>query len=139
VKKYVAIWDRPADALAGTAGPPVALRSATGPEVDQKDDFASSKSIPPVSIVAPEGPPPREATAPESTDVMPQALPPHPAAQASQATPSPAGAEPPLQSATVTPMPRRRPPQVRAPPPAAPELPPLDARGTPPPPPGPFR
>jgi hypothetical protein len=141
VKKYTAIWDRPADGVAATAGP-LALPSATGPGDGEKYDFPSSKSTPPVSIMAPEGPPPREATASESADVMPQPLPPRPAPQAPQATPPPAGAEPPAQSAVVTPVPPRRPPRVRAPPPpaaATPQLPPLDARGTPPPRPGPFR
>jgi hypothetical protein len=140
VKKYTAIWDRPADGVAATAGPPVALPSATGPGDGQNYDLPSSKSTPPASIMAPEGPP-REATASESAGVMPQPLPPRSAPQAPQATP-PAGAEPPVQSAVVTPVPPRRPPQVRAPPPLAtamPQLPPLDARGTPPPPPGPFR
>jgi hypothetical protein len=86
VKKYTAIWDRPADSVAATAGPPVALPSTTGPGDGQKCDFPSSKSTPPVSI---EGPPPREPTASESADVMP--LPPRPAPQAPQATPPPAG------------------------------------------------
>jgi hypothetical protein len=138
VKKYTAIWDRPADDVAATVDPPVALPSATGPRVG---DFPSSKSIPSVSVTAPEEQPPREATAPESTDVMPQ--PPRPAPQAApQATSPPTGAEPPVQSDAVTPLPPRRPPQVRAPPPRAaapPQLPPLDVRGTPPPPPGAIR
>jgi hypothetical protein len=44
VKKYTAIWDRPADSVAATAGPPVALPSATGPGDGEKYDFPSSKS-----------------------------------------------------------------------------------------------
>jgi hypothetical protein len=139
-EKYTAIWDRPADGAATAPSPPVALPSAPGG--GQEHDPPSSKSTPPVSMMAPEGPPLREATESESADVMPQPFPPRPAPQAPQATPPPAGAEPPVQSAVVTPVPPRRPPQVRAPPPraaAAPQLPPLDARGTPPPPPGPFR
>jgi hypothetical protein len=108
-----------AGTLAATAGPLVAVPSATGPGDGQEYDFPPPKSAPPVSIMAPEGPPPREATASESADVMPQPLPPRPAPQAPQATPPPAGAEPPVQSAVVTPMPPRRPPQVRAPPPPA--------------------
>ena len=109
VKKYTAIWDRPAEGAAATASPPV---------------------------VAPEESPPREATASESTDVTPQ-----PAPQAPQPTPPPAGGEPTLQSAVVTPLPPRRPPQRAQPlrPTAPPQLPPIDLPGTPPPPPGPIR
>ena len=109
VKKYTAIWDRPAEGVAATASPPV---------------------------VAPEESPPREATASESTDVTPQ-----PAPQAPQPTPPPAGGEPTVQSAVVTPLPPRRPPQRAQPlrPAAPPQLPPIDLPGTPPPPPGPIR
>jgi hypothetical protein len=92
-----------------TAGPPVALPDTSGPEASQKHDFPS-----PVSIVRPEGAPPRDATALESTDVTP----PQPASQAPQPS-LPAGAEPPVQSAPAIPIPPRRPPQVRAPAPRA--------------------
>jgi hypothetical protein len=98
VKKYTAIWNapRPADGLVAAAGPPVALPGAAGPgTVAPRYDFPSSKSIPPVSIMAPEAPPPRDS--------------------------APAG-EPASQSAAVapgsnTPVPPRRPPQVRVAPP----------------------
>jgi hypothetical protein len=136
VKKYAAIWDRPADGVAATASPPVALPDTIGPEVGQKYGSPSSKSIPPVSIVAPEESQPREATASESTDVTPQ-----PAPQAPQPTPPLAGGEPAVQSAVVTPLPPHRPPQraqtLR--PATPPQLPPIDLPGTPPPPPGPIR
>jgi hypothetical protein len=147
VKKYAAIWDRPADRVAATAGP-VVLPRASGPEDGQEHNFPSANSAPPVSIRAPEGPPPREGTTSESADVVPQ-----PPVQSAVVTPVPpprdeAASEsadvmpqPPVQS-EVTPLPPRRPPQVRAPRPRVeptPQLPPLDVRGTPPPPPGPFR
>jgi hypothetical protein len=136
VKKYTAIWDRRPDGVAATVSPSVALPSAAEPSVGQKYDFPPSR--PPVSIMAPEGSSPREATAPESNNAMPQPLPPRPVLEAPQATPPPAGSESPVQSAPVTPMPPRRPPQVRAPrllPAAPPQLPPIELRGTPPPPP----
>jgi hypothetical protein len=60
VKKYTAIWDRPADRVAMPVDAPVALPSATGPMDVENRDFASSKSIPPVSITASEVQPPRE-------------------------------------------------------------------------------
>ena len=64
VKKYTAIWNapRPAEGVVAAAGPPVALPAAApGPgTVAPRYDFPSSKSIPPVSIMAPEAPPPRE-------------------------------------------------------------------------------
>ena len=82
VKKYTATWDRPAEGVAATASPPLAFPDTIGPEVGQKYGSPSSKSIPPVSIVAPEGSPPREPPASESTDVTP----PQPAPQASQPT-----------------------------------------------------
>ena len=138
VKKYAAIWGRPADGVAAVAGPPVALPNTSGPEVGQKYDLPPSRSIPPVGIVAPEGSPPREPPASESTDVTP----PQPAPQAPQPTSLPAGAEPPVQSAPAIPIPPHRPPQVRAPAPrvaAPPQLPPIELRGTPPQPPGPIR
>src|SRR6516162_7273219 len=138
VKKYAAIWGRPADGVAAVAGPPVALPNTSGPEVGQKYDLPSSGSIRPVGIIAPEGSPPREPPASESTDVTP----PQPAPQASQPTSLPAGAEPPVQSAPAIPIPPHRPPQVRAAAPRAaapPQLPPIELRGTPPPPPGLIR
>jgi hypothetical protein len=156
VKKYTAIWNapHPADGVVAAVGPPVTLPGATGPgTVAPRYDFPTSKSIPPVSIMAPEGPPPKEPPPPAvpPRDVMPQLPPP------GQATPQPAAAEPATQSAAVTPtapppaappsitpVPPRRPPQVRvappprsAPPPppaAAVDLPPLDTQGRPPPP-----
>jgi len=136
VKKYTATWDRPAEGVAATASPPLAFPDTIGPEVGQKYGSPSSKSIPPVSIVAPEESPPREATASESTDVTLQ-----PASQAPQPTPPPAGGEPTVQSAVVTPLPPRRPPQRAQPlrPAAPPQLPPIDLPGTPPPPPGRIR
>jgi hypothetical protein len=154
VKKYTAIWNapRPADGVVAAVGPPVALPGAAGPgTVAPRYDFPTSKSIPPVSIMAPEGPPPKEPPPPATPprDVMPQLPPPGQAAQ------PPAAAEPATQSAAVTPtapptsitpVPPRRPPQVRvappprsvppAPPPpaAAVDLPPLDTPGRAPPP-----
>jgi hypothetical protein len=116
------------------------LPNAAEPGVGQKYDFSPSR--PPVSIMAPEGSSPREATATESNNAMAQPLPPRPVLEAPQATPPPAGLESPVQSAPVTPMPPRRPPQVRAPrplPAAPPQLPPIELRGTPPPPPEPIR
>jgi hypothetical protein len=88
--------------------------------------------------MAPEGSSPREATAPESNNAMAQPLAPRPVLEAPQATPPSAGLESPVQSAPMTPLPPRRPPQVRAPrllPAAPPQLPPIELRGTPPPPP----
>jgi len=122
VKKYTAIWDRPADHV------PVRVDC----------DFPCSKSISPVSITASEEQPLYEA-APESTE-MPEPPRPAPEAPPQTTTAPPAGAEPPVQS--VTPLPPRRPPQVRAPRPRAaipPQLPPLDVRGSPPPPPAAIR
>ena len=140
VKKYTAIWDHRPDGVAATVSPSVALPSTAAPGLSQKYDFPPSS--PPVSIMAIEGPSPRKATAPESNDAMPQPLPPRPVLEASQATPPPAELESTVQSAPVTPMPPRRPPQVRAPrplPAAPPQLPPIELRGTPPPPPEPIR
>jgi hypothetical protein len=136
VKKYTAIWDRRPDGATATVSPSVALPNAAEPGVGQKYDFSPSR--PPVSIMAPEGSSPREATATESNNAMAQPLPPRPVLEAPQATPPPAGLESPVQSAPVTPLPPRRPPQVRAPrllPAAPPQLPPIELRGTPPPPP----
>ena len=119
VKKYTAIWDRRPDGVAATVSPSVALPGAVEPGVSRKYDVPPSS--PPVSIMAPEEPAPREATVPESIDAVPQPLP---------------RSESPEQSAPVTPMPPRRPPQVRAPrllPAAPPQLPPIELRGTPPP------
>ena len=107
VKKYTASWNapRPADGVVAAVGPPVALPGAAAPgTVAPRYDFPSSKSIPPVSIMAPEAAPPRE-----------------PPPQREQA------AEPASQSAAVapgapmsiTPVPPRRPPQVRVAPPRA--------------------
>ena len=133
VKKYIAIWDRPAERAAMPLDSPVALPGATSPGVEQNCDIPCSKSISPVSITAPEEQPPREA-APESTG-MPEPPRPAPEAAPQTTTAPPAAAGPPVQS--VTPLPPRRPPQVRAPRPHAaipPQLPALDVRGTPPPP-----
>ncbi len=127
VKKYTAIWDRRPDGVAE-------------PEVSEK--YEAPPSNPPVSVIAPERPSPRETMASESSEAMPQPLSPRSVVEAPQSPPPSAEAEPPAQSAPVTPMPPRRPPQVRAQPlrPAAPpELPSIELRGTTPPPPGPFR
>ncbi len=143
VKKYTAAWNapRPIDGVVAAVGPPVALPGATGPGVvAPRYDFPSSKSIPPISIMAPEGPPPKEAareTAPPR-DVMPQAMP-SAAAPARDSASPPAAAEPPSQSAAVTPVapgpvtpvPPRRPPQVRAPPPPRPVTPPAEPASDP--------
>jgi hypothetical protein len=106
VKKYTAIWNapRPAEGVVAAAGPPVALpAAASGPgTVAPRYDFPSSKSIPPVSIMAPEAPAPREPS-PRDAD---------PAAQSAAVAPS--------APASVTPVPPRRPPQVRAAPPRPP-------------------
>jgi hypothetical protein len=116
VKKYTAIWNapRPAEGVVAAAGPPVALPpAAPGPgTVAPRYDFPSSKSIPPVSIMAPEAPAPRDSD---------------PAAQSAAVAPSAPG--------SITPVPPRRPPQVRiAPPPrAAAPLPPIDTPGVAPP------
>jgi hypothetical protein len=102
VKKYTAIWNAPkaAEGLVAAAGPPVALPGAQPPgTVAPRYDFPSSKSIPPVSIMAPEATPPREPPPPRE-----------PAPEQSAAV-GPAGA---------TPVPPRRPPQVRAAPPPRP-------------------
>jgi hypothetical protein len=136
VKRYTASWNapRPADGVVAAVGPPVSLPSATGPgTVAPRYDFPSSKSIPPVSIMAPEGPPPKEAArdAAPVRDVMPQSLPAPPPSR--EAAVSPPG-EPqsnvatPAVPATSTPVPPRRPPQVRAPaPPRAAATEPPDA------------
>jgi hypothetical protein len=107
VKKYTAIWNapRPAEGVVAAAGPPVTLPAAApGPgTVAPRYDFPSSKSIPPVSIMAPEVTPPREPSPPRDAE---------PAAQSAAVAPSSPG--------SVTPVPPRRPPQVRvAPPPRA--------------------
>jgi len=143
VKKYTAMWNapRPIDGVVAAVGPPVALPGATGPGVvAPRYDFPSSKSIPAVSIMAPEGPPPRDTAARDAApprDVMPQSLPTAPApaaaaepsAQSAAVTPvSPAAAPGP-----VTPVPPRRPPQVRAPPRVAPEPAATDPSRVPPP------
>jgi hypothetical protein len=136
VKKYTAIWDRRPDGVTATVSPSVALPNSAEPGVSRKYDFPPSS--PPVSIMAPEGSSPREATAPESNNAMAQPLAPRPVLEAPQATPPSAGLESPVQSAPMTPLPPRRPPQVRAPrllPAAPPQLPPIEPRGTPPPPP----
>jgi hypothetical protein len=96
VKKYTAIGNapHPADGVIAAVGPPVALPGAAAPgTVAPRYDFPSAKSIPPVSIMAPEPPPPRDP----ATD---------PASQSAAAAP-----------ASVTPVPPRRPPQVRSAPP----------------------
>jgi hypothetical protein len=140
VKKYTAVWNasKPGEGLVAAAAPPAAPSGMVAPPpgtVAPRYDPPSSSSIPPVSIMAPEAPSPREATASGSaaSDVTSQ---PPPTRPAPQATPS----EPPVQAAVVTPVPPRRPPQPRVQRAVAPpQLPPLDAPGTPPPPPGPFR
>jgi hypothetical protein len=134
VKRYTASWNapRPADGVVAAVGPPVSLPGATGPgTVAPKYDFPSSKSIPAVSIMAPEGPPPKDSArdAAPARDVMPQSLPtPPPSHEAAvsppAADPQPAAATP----GTTTPVPPRRPPQVRAPaPPRAAATDPPDA------------
>jgi hypothetical protein len=118
VKKYTAIWNapRPAEGVVAAAGPPVALPAAApGPgTVAPRYDFPSAKSIPPVSIMAPEAPAPRESP----RDAVP-------AAQSAAVAPS--------VPTSITPVPPRRPPQVRvAPPPrAAAPLPQIDTPGVP--------
>jgi hypothetical protein len=125
VKKYTAIWNtpHPADGLVAAVGPPVALPGAAGPgTVAPRYDFPSSKSIPAVSIMAPEGPPPREPAQqhePAPSPAVAERHEPAPAADRRDATPA---AEPPAQSAAIapasfTPVPPRRPPQVRVAPP----------------------
>jgi len=104
VKKYTAIWNapRPADGLVAAAGPPVALPGAAAPgTVAPRYDFPSAKSIPPVSIMAPEATPPREPS--PQRDSAPSG---EPASQSAAVAPG-----------SVTPVPPRRPPQVRAAPP----------------------
>ncbi|MBV9970386.1 MAG: hypothetical protein JO228_10405, partial [Xanthobacteraceae bacterium] len=141
VKKYTVSWNAPhlADGVLAAVGPPASPPSPTGPgTVAPRFDFPTSKSIPPVSIMAPEGPAPKEPahdTAPVR-DVMPQALPaPPPSHEAAISPPS----EPQSNAATLappgTPVPPRRPPQVRAPaPPRAAATDPADPapRATPP-------
>jgi hypothetical protein len=110
VKKYTAIWNapRPADGVVAAAGPPVALPGAAAPgTVAPRYDFPSSKSIPPVSIMAPEAPPPREPR--ESAPAG------EPAAQSAAVAPGAPG--------SITPVPPRRPPQVRVAPPPRPAAP----------------
>ena len=100
VKKYTAIWNapHPADGVIAAVGPPVALPGAAAPgTVAPRYDFPSAKSIPPVSIMAPETPPPRDPAA-------------DPASQSAAAAPA--------APASITPVPPRRPPQVRSAPPA---------------------
>jgi hypothetical protein len=114
VKKYTAVWNapRPADGLVAAAGPPVALPGASAPgTVAPRYDFPSSKSIPPVSIMAPEATPPREP--PPQRDSVPAA---EPASQSAAVAPG-----------NVTPVPPRRPPQVRAAPPPRAAVPRPDA------------
>jgi hypothetical protein len=127
VKRFTASWNapRPADGMVAAVLPPVALPGATGPgSVAPRYDFPSSKSIPAVSIMAPEGPPPKDSardTAP-IRDVMPQSMPAPPPSH--EAAASPPGADPGAATpgasiagtpGTSTPVPPRRPPQVRAP------------------------
>jgi hypothetical protein len=117
VKKYTAVWNapRPAEGLVAAAGPPVALPGAQPPgTVAPRYDFPSSKSIPPVSIMAPEGAPPREPPPPREPAAAPE----------QSAAVAPAG---------TTPVPPRRPPQVRAaPPPPRPAAVPRPDAGDPP-------
>jgi hypothetical protein len=125
VKRYTVSWNAPhlADGVVAAVGPPVSLPSATGPgTVAPKYDFPSSKSIPAVSIMAPEGPPPKDSArdAAPGRDVMPQAMPAPPASREAAVTPPAdpnAGATPNAATAAPpgTPVPPRRPPQVRAP------------------------
>jgi hypothetical protein len=120
VKKYTVSWNAPrlADGVVAAVGPPVSLPSATGPgTVAPKYNFPSSKSIPAVSIMAPEGPPPKEAardTAPVR-DVMPQAMPAPPPSREAAVTPPAADPAAASLAPPGTPVPPRRPPQVRAP------------------------
>jgi hypothetical protein len=120
VKRYTAAWNspRPADGVVAAVGPPVSLPSATGPgTVAPRYDFPSSKSIPPVSIMAPEGPPPKDSArdAAPLRDVMPQSLPAPPPSREAAASPPAADPNAGAAPATTTPVPPRRPPQVRAP------------------------
>jgi hypothetical protein len=121
VKRYTASWNapRPADGVVAAVGPPVSLPGATGPgTVAPKYDFPSSKSIPAVSIMAPEGPPPKDSardTAP-MRDVMPQSMPTPPPSHEAAVSPPAIDPQPNAASpVTPTPVPPRRPPQVRAP------------------------
>jgi hypothetical protein len=121
VTKYTAIWNSPARA-APAESPPVAAVERSGrptpapTSVSPRYDFPSAQSIPPVNIMAPE-----------------------PTAPRSQAAPS--GALAPADAQLVTPVPPRRPPQVRVAPanqqvsrPAAAQPPPVagDTPGLPP-------
>jgi hypothetical protein len=133
VKRYTASWNapRPIDGVVAAVGPPVSLPSATGPgTVAPRYDFPSSKSIPAVSIMAPEGPPPKDSardTAPVR-DVMPQSMPTPPASREAAVSPPAADPNAGATPAAATPVPPRRPPQVRAPaPPRAAAADPSDA------------
>jgi len=99
VAKYMAVWNQPArpsppdEPAVATIAPAAPANPTPGPAaVAPKYDFPSSQSIPPVSIMAPEPALPRQAVAP------PQA----------------AATAPPVADAPVTPVPPRRPPQVRS-------------------------
>jgi hypothetical protein len=120
VKKYTVSWNAPhlADGIVAAVGPPVSLPSATGPgTVAPRYDFPSSKSIPAVSIMAPEGPPPKDSTrdAAPVRDVMPQAMPAAPPSREAAVTPPAADPTAATLAPPGTPVPPRRPPQVRAP------------------------
>jgi hypothetical protein len=120
VKRYTVSWNAPrlVDGVVAAVGPPVSLPSATGPgSVAPKYDFPSSKSIPAVSIMAPEGPPPKDPArdAAPLRDVMPQSMPPPPPGREAAASPPAADPNAGSAPATSTPVPPRRPPQVRAP------------------------
>jgi uncharacterized membrane protein YciS (DUF1049 family) len=117
VAKYAAAWNAPGrgspldDSTVAAAPPPAPPANPTpGPaSVAPRFDFPSSQSIPPVSIMAPEPAAPRQAAAP-----------PPPAVQAAPDGPA-------------TPVPPRRPPQVRSTQANAPARPPA-VRAEPPPP-----
>jgi hypothetical protein len=120
VKKFTVSWNAPhlADGVVAAVGPPVSLPSATGPgTVAPRYDFPSSKSIPAVSIMAPEGPPPKDSSrdAAPVRDVMPQAMPAPPPSREAAVTPAATDPNPATTAAPGTPVPPRRPPQVRAP------------------------
>jgi hypothetical protein len=120
VKRYTVSWNAPhlADGVVAAVGPPVSLPSATGPgTVAPKYDFPSSKSIPAVSIMAPEGPPPKDSArdAAPGRDVMPQAMPAPPPSREAAVSPPAADPNAGATPTTSTPVPPRRPPQVRAP------------------------
>jgi hypothetical protein len=120
VKRYTISWNapHPADGVVAAVGPPVSLPGATGPgTVAPRYDFPSSKSIPAVSIMAPEGPPPKDTSrdAAPARDVMPQAMPAPPPSREAAITPPAADPNAATTAAPGTPVPPRRPPQVRAP------------------------